>query len=924
MIAACPTEQRLRAFSLGQLDEEQSDLLFTHVSDCVECQHVLAESNPDDTLTGHLKDTRADGPDFAGEDECRVAMTRAMTVLADIHSNGEFAEQKLPGKIGDYEIVRMIGRGGMGHVYLARHAQLGKQVALKVIARHRAADPKMQGRFEAELRALGQLNHPNIVTALDAREENGVVVLVTEFIDGLDLTEIVRRTGPLNPADAARVVYQVADALTAINKQNMVHRDIKPSNIMISNDGKVKLLDLGLARLQGDGANREFTMTGQAIGTVDYLAPEQINGIDPVDIRADIYSLGCTLFKLLTGEVPFHGPDYTTTFAKMTAHVTAPRPTIHQPDVPGSLVSLTKQMMSVKREGRPDQPAKVMDAVEKLADRSDLRALIIKALATDPALAASSTIGQNDVESKLATETWWRRPVPVATAGACGFFGILLGFLFGVIITIKKPDGTTATMEVPDGSRVTIDAEGNAEVSLRQDDGANTGETSPSDRAISPESTTRAKAMEALRGIWKLQVNRPVESKLPDQPNLIVFGRQNHVAVFRDNVLLARGTASFPEAMSSSMFIQLDVVAPAIERWLPKSFVCRMITSQTDPDEVLLSGILVHSQDKEGDGNSRSGLAGSSSQLRQYYLKRVSIPGEIADFPELIVQGSFLQRNSTCLAAMRSLYNNDRFVNKLSSPSTEVLETFERQMSKYNMRLLVVAMHNYADIFREGSRPLLPASRNTRDLSARYAAFLLKRLDANPNPGNMDETDGFIETEGAPSQTDHPYSWRVAILPFLGHGDLYAQYRFDEPWNSEQNRKLLDKMPQVFRYPADPENTTNTRYVGVTGSHSAMGMDEGVGLEEISDGTSQTILLVEGRDPVPWTKPQDIVFDPNHPERTPRAGWFVGAVSNVVFADSSAKTMALADIADLQSVRAFLTSRGGENARIQSSSLFKD
>ena len=210
----------------------------------------------------------------------------------------------------------------MGSVFLARHTKLGREVALKVLASHRLADKRMRERFEAEMRAVGRLSHPHIVTAHDAREVDGTAVLVTEYIDGLDLGQLVARTGPLEIADACEIIRTVAVALQYTSGQGFVHRDVKPSNIMLSWSGDVKLLDLGLARLQDDRHKEvEITGTGQAMGTADYVAPEQVADSRSVDVRADIYSLGCTLFKILTGRAPFADLQHTTAFAKMTAHV---------------------------------------------------------------------------------------------------------------------------------------------------------------------------------------------------------------------------------------------------------------------------------------------------------------------------------------------------------------------------------------------------------------------------------------------------------------------------------------------------------------------------------------------------------------------------------------------------------------------------
>ena len=332
MIAAtdCPSTDQLRAFSLGQLPEQQGDELFRHLQNCQSCRAELETiGDSEDVLITSLRTPDALA-DFDREPNCQVAVARALGALAaagEIPTSADI--DRLPESLGEYAIIRPLGAGGMGSVYLARHTKLGREVALKVLAGHRLADPRMQERFEAEMRAIGRLSHPNIVTAHDAREVDGTAVLVTEYIDGFDLGALVARTGPLSIADACQIISKVAVALQYTSNQGFVHRDVKPSNIMLSAAGEVKLLDLGLARLQygrHDGA--EITGTGQAMGTADYVAPEQVSDSRSVDVRADIYSLGCTLFQLLTGRAPFADQQHLTAFAKMTAHVSTKPPSL--------------------------------------------------------------------------------------------------------------------------------------------------------------------------------------------------------------------------------------------------------------------------------------------------------------------------------------------------------------------------------------------------------------------------------------------------------------------------------------------------------------------------------------------------------------------------------------------------------------------
>ncbi len=335
--------------------------VFEHLAGCDACASELETiDDAEDSLIANLRkpDELAD---FNDEPNCKVAVSKALEALT-----GADTATQLPHQIGEYKIVRPLGRGGMGSVYLARHMKLGREVALKVLATHRLADPRMQSRFESEMRAVGRLSHPNIVTAHDAREIEGTAVLVTEFIDGLNLGQLVDAGGPLNTSDACEIVRLIAVAMQYTHEQGFVHRDIKPSNIMLSRAGEVKLLDLGIARFHyGDPDRAEITGTGQAMGTADYIAPEQVTDSRSVDIRADIYALGCTLMKLLTGSAPFAGEKYQTPFAKMTAHVsvTPPRLTDLLPNVPKELASLVDSMLQKDPARRPQTP---MDVAQKL------------------------------------------------------------------------------------------------------------------------------------------------------------------------------------------------------------------------------------------------------------------------------------------------------------------------------------------------------------------------------------------------------------------------------------------------------------------------------------------------------------------------------------------------------------------------------
>ncbi len=231
--------------------------------------------------------------------------------------------------IGNYLILDKLGQGGMGVVFKARHRRLGRVVALKILPPSFARDKTAVDRFKREVEAAGRLKHPNVVAALDADEDRGVHFLVMEYVEGSDLDDVVRHRGQLPLGQAVDFVIQAARGLEAAHSQGIVHRDIKPSNLMLDGAGTVRVLDLGLARIVdasnpfGQAAGARLTQSGTYMGTVDYMAPEQAEDSRKADHRADIYSLGCTLYFLLTGREPFVGD---TILKRLMAHMERPAP----------------------------------------------------------------------------------------------------------------------------------------------------------------------------------------------------------------------------------------------------------------------------------------------------------------------------------------------------------------------------------------------------------------------------------------------------------------------------------------------------------------------------------------------------------------------------------------------------------------------
>ena len=253
----------------------------------------------------------------------------------------------------------------MGVVFKARHRRLGRVGALKILPPSFARDRSAVMRFRREVEAAGRLKHPNLVAAQDADEDRGVHFLVMDYVEGRDLDRVVRDRGPMQVTQAIDCLIQAARGLEAAHAQGIVHRDIKPGNLMLDNAGTVRVLDLGLARIV-DAANPfgkstagRLTESGMYMGTVDYMAPEQAEDSHRVDHRADIYSLGCTLYYLLTGQEPFLGE---TMLKRLMAHMERPAP---------SLRDRPARCSRRARRGLPEDDGQAAGRPPRVDDRGD-------------------------------------------------------------------------------------------------------------------------------------------------------------------------------------------------------------------------------------------------------------------------------------------------------------------------------------------------------------------------------------------------------------------------------------------------------------------------------------------------------------------------------------------------------------------------
>ena len=390
----CLPRNRLKEYLNGWISTELQSEIESHLQECPECEKTIVdlESDPDtllEVLHTPVNPSEMESAAKAASQDAIVAyaIARASQNVPDFlpepGSNADRPSADGPPKtIGPYSLHHPLGHGGMGAVFLAKHQELGKQVAIKLLPERAFRNDPYAARFQREIRTAGKLSHPAIVNATDAGTSQGMHYLVMEYIDGLDLSRIARGVGPLPCGDACKVAHTVALGLAYAHAEGIVHRDIKPSNVMLSRSGQVKILDFGLAQTElWEEASAELTTVGQLMGTLDYMAPEQAEKANGVDYRADLYSLGATLFRLLVGRAPLAATPNLSPLAKLRLLATSDPPSLGvlRPDLPKPLVDLVDRLLHRDPSARPASAAHVAEALEPLSEGADLEELVRQA-----------------------------------------------------------------------------------------------------------------------------------------------------------------------------------------------------------------------------------------------------------------------------------------------------------------------------------------------------------------------------------------------------------------------------------------------------------------------------------------------------------------------------------------------------------------
>jgi formylglycine-generating enzyme required for sulfatase activity/serine/threonine protein kinase len=363
-VAIHPNDEVLQSYGLGKLDDVSSESVSRHLEGCDSCQRRVAELSSDEFL-GRLRKAQVT-PD-------KAAPGWSPSVSSTEGASRPVAQpppvDTLPPELvdhPDWEIIRELGRCGMGVVYLAQNKLMGRPEVLKVVGRHLIERPGVVDRFLREIRLAAKLHHANIVTAHSAIRLGDSLVLAMEFVEGLDLAKMVETKGPLPIAHACYFIHQAALGLQHAHERGMVHRDIKPANLIVASEGKksvVKVLDFGLAKVTSEGqTDSGLTREGQMLGTPAYIAPEQIRNAQSADIRADIYSLGCTFYYLLTGGPPFRGEHLWDLYQAHFSMEAQPLNLV-RPEVPVELAALVAKMMAKEPARRFQTPGEAAQAL---------------------------------------------------------------------------------------------------------------------------------------------------------------------------------------------------------------------------------------------------------------------------------------------------------------------------------------------------------------------------------------------------------------------------------------------------------------------------------------------------------------------------------------------------------------------------------
>jgi WD40 repeat protein/tRNA A-37 threonylcarbamoyl transferase component Bud32 len=457
----CPDRQEYERLIQGELTPPDVERVSQHLAGCSPCAATVQTLLGEDTL---LSAVRGTGPAPTRGEEVPAELVQRLVGLAAsaattaAEATSPLAPPQAPdelGRLAHFRVLKVLGQGGMGVVFLTEDTLLQRTVALKTMKPERAAEPRHRQRFLREARAAAKVEHDHIVPIYGVGEDRGVPWLAMPLLKGQTLEDLLKRAKVLKPAQVVRLGAQVARGLAAAHEAGLVHRDVKPANIWVEPEGggRVKLLDFGLARDHGpdpEAAVGPLTREGTVIGTPAYMAPEQARG-EAVDTRADLFSLGCVLYRALTGRLPFQGDGLMGTLLSLAAD-TPPAPHEVNPAVPRPLSELIVTLLAKDRSARPASAKAVVAALEALQEKPPAAVPVALHVTPRAAEAAPPVAVPAGMSQRAIPRRRWRVAVAATLVLAVG--GVLAG---QIIIRVRDRDGKDiAEYTVPEGGSVMI------------------------------------------------------------------------------------------------------------------------------------------------------------------------------------------------------------------------------------------------------------------------------------------------------------------------------------------------------------------------------------------------------------------------------------------------------------------------------------
>lgn len=888
-------EQQLRQVIGNGLDETDSDELFlTHLDRCAQCQLRMDAIAGEPTEWLELAE-RLHGWSSelsSGRDRLSTdALTRELAFPLHIDPAGtqKLAAQLLEppshpemlGRIGRYEVERLIGTGGMGVVFKAFDTELNRPVAIKILTPILAGNSTARHRFAREARAAAAVVHEHVVPIHNVEASGPTPFLVMQFVAGESLQSRIDRQGPLQLAEILRIGFQIASGLSAAHQQGLVHRDIKPSNILLEETLERALIsDFGLARGADDATLTQF---GCPLGTPQYMSPEQAAGRH-VDARSDLFSLGSVLFTMCTGKPPFRG-DSSLAVMRQIIDDALPEISTANPNIPSWLRRLISKLLSKCPADRFQNAGQVAELLQNcLAHVQQPQSVPLpKELEQVDSLEAK---GQRDRSSR-GFRLW---PFLMAAFAGCVWLGIVIilewnkgqlrieSELQGVHVHVSQQDKVVEDLQVDSSSKSVRISAGAYKIELMGSN--NDHQLSDPQVTIQPGKTT------------VVQIKQKVRTK--DDPDIVHLpARISHA----HSQPAAIALIIHPDTMRDGQTISRDLATKVLRGLMERDYFGAIVYNERgnvwyrDRALEVVGNSTQHQQKLDELGQLWAGDMPDLDYPIRMALEELQKTEAARKHILVLTSGTMAQTNPDTLA----LLQEDKVTLsgiQLDYLGIGVSEPLHKLASGSGGRFAFLLPRQIAVLGSVLADELESLCTSDLDKLTRIGQAMHQFSQKSRQfPGSANRL--MRATKG------HPFSWRVALLPYLGHQALFDAYHFDEPWDSAKNKALLTRLPQVYRSlnsdDADKQNGL-THFQGIASTEGGLGAGSGEDLDSFTNGLSKTILILESDSAVPWTKPEDLSGIDDQVLPLGGDDW------QVLFADGSVGEIPVSERARLQSL----------------------